>query len=118
MQQLIVFNVLIFSKKTSGVVSTSVGYAGGDVENPSYQDVCTGLTGHAEVVRIVFDPSRTSYKQMLDVFWDNHEFVLFTFFVIYFFYSIYFIFISPPKNNISFASKWEFPSPTQANRQG
>src|SRR5262245_29118794 len=56
-----------------GVWTTSVGSAGGDVANPSYELVCTGRTGHAEVVRIVFDPSVVSYQDLLQVFWENHD---------------------------------------------
>jgi peptide-methionine (S)-S-oxide reductase len=56
-----------------GVVSTSVGYAGGYTPNPTYEEVCSGLTGHAEVVRVVFDPSVVTYEQLLKVFWEGHE---------------------------------------------
>ncbi|MGA9520833.1 MAG: peptide-methionine (S)-S-oxide reductase MsrA [Myxococcaceae bacterium] len=56
-----------------GVYSTSVGYAGGHTPNPNYREVCTGLTGHTEVVRVVFDPARVSYEQLLQVFWENHD---------------------------------------------
>ena len=56
-----------------GVWSTSVGYAGGITPNPSYEEVCTGRTGHAEVVRIIFDPSVVSYQDLLQVFWENHD---------------------------------------------
>jgi len=56
-----------------GVISTSVGYTGGTLEHPTYQDVCTGRTGHAESVEVVFDPGRVSYEQLLDVFWENHD---------------------------------------------
>ena len=60
-------------RQTEGVLETSVGYSGGHFDNPTYQDVCSGRTGHAEVVRVVFDPSRVSYEELLDVFWDNHN---------------------------------------------
>jgi peptide-methionine (S)-S-oxide reductase len=56
-----------------GVWSTSVGYAGGVTPNPTYEEVCTGRTGHAEVVRIVFDPAVVSIQQLLQVFWENHD---------------------------------------------
>ena len=58
---------------TPGVVSTSVGYEGGYTPNPSYEEVCTGLTGHAETVRAVFDASRVSYETLLKVFWESHD---------------------------------------------
>ena len=56
-----------------GVYSTSVGYAAGVTSNPRYEEVCSGLTGHNEVVRVVFDPSQTSYEAMLREFWENHD---------------------------------------------
>ncbi|NIO11375.1 MAG: peptide-methionine (S)-S-oxide reductase MsrA, partial [Deltaproteobacteria bacterium] len=60
-------------RRVHGVVSTSVGYLGGTLENPTYQDVCSGQTGHAEVVEVVFDPSEVSYDELLTVFWENHD---------------------------------------------
>jgi len=59
--------------RTPGVVSTAVGYAGGSTPNPSYEEVCSGRTGHAEVVRVVFDPERVSYEDLLRVFWEGHD---------------------------------------------
>ncbi len=56
-----------------GVVSTRVGYTGGTLENPSYQDVCTDRTGHAEAVEVAYDPARVSYDVLLDVFWKGHD---------------------------------------------
>ncbi len=59
--------------QANGVYSTAVGYAGGFTPNPSYEEVCTGLTGHAETVHVVFDPLQTSYEAMLKIFWENHD---------------------------------------------
>ena len=59
--------------KVPGVWSTSVGYAGGITPNPTYEEVCSGRTGHAEVVRIIFDPALVSYLDLLKVFWENHD---------------------------------------------
>jgi peptide-methionine (S)-S-oxide reductase len=56
-----------------GVFSTQVGYAAGSTPNPTYHQVCSGKTGHAEVVRVVFDPSKVSYDELLRVFWENHD---------------------------------------------
>ena len=59
--------------QTPGVYSTAVGYAGGDVPEADYKQVCTGNTGHAEVVLVVFDPEQISYESLLRVFWENHD---------------------------------------------
>ncbi|MFN2390271.1 MAG: peptide-methionine (S)-S-oxide reductase MsrA [Actinomycetota bacterium] len=60
-------------RQIEGVRSTAVGYSGGTYDNPSYKDVCTGRTGHAEVVEVTFDPERVSYDDLLEVFWANHD---------------------------------------------
>jgi peptide-methionine (S)-S-oxide reductase len=56
-----------------GVVTTAVGYAGGTTPNPTYQEACSGRTGHAEVVLVAFDPNRITYEQLLKTFWENHD---------------------------------------------
>lgn len=56
-----------------GILAVTSGYAGGHTENPTYEEVCTGRTGHAEVVRIEFDPAKTSYEKILDLFWEAHD---------------------------------------------
>jgi len=56
-----------------GVYTTAVGYAGGHTPNPTYEEVCSGDTGHAEVVRVVFDPDAASYRDLLELFWTNHD---------------------------------------------
>jgi peptide-methionine (S)-S-oxide reductase len=59
--------------KTPGVYSTAVGYAAGVTPNPTYKEVCSGMTGHNEVVRVVFDPAKVSFDALLRVFWENHD---------------------------------------------
>lgn len=59
--------------QTDGVYTTSVGYAGGTTKYPKYYGVCSGRTGHAEVVNVVFDPDKISYESLLDVFWESHD---------------------------------------------
>lgn len=60
-------------RNTPGVVATTVGYLGGTTANPTYKDVCTDRTGHAEVVQVEYDPARVSYEQLLDTFWSAHD---------------------------------------------
>ena len=60
-------------RNTDGVKDAVVGYIGGSTERPSYEDVCTGRTGHAEAVEVTFDPDEVSYEQLLDVFWGLHD---------------------------------------------
>jgi peptide-methionine (S)-S-oxide reductase len=59
--------------ETAGVYSTAVGYAGGYTPNPTYDEVCSGLTGHNEVVRVIYDPMQVSYDELLAVFWESHD---------------------------------------------
>lgn len=60
-------------RRLPGVVSTAVGYSGGSVPNPTYEQVCGSRTGHAEVVQVEFDPQEISYEQLLEIFWQNHD---------------------------------------------
>jgi peptide-methionine (S)-S-oxide reductase len=60
-------------RRLPGVLDAAVGYSGGRTENPTYQDVCTDTTGHAEVVQVTFDPEKLSYEQLLDAFWTIHD---------------------------------------------
>jgi len=59
--------------KLPGVYATAVGYAGGFTPNPTYEEVCSGLTGHTEVVRVIYDPAKISYQELLRVFWESHD---------------------------------------------
>ncbi|MDD3985271.1 MAG: peptide-methionine (S)-S-oxide reductase MsrA [Methanobacterium sp.] len=60
-------------RSLKGVISTSVGYMGGIIDDPTYEDVCLGLTGHAETVEIIYDPFKISYKKLLETFWNKHD---------------------------------------------
>ena len=60
-------------RQTPGVTATVVGYMGGSFDNPSYEDVCSGRTGHAEVVQVTYDPAKVGYEDLLAVFWTNHD---------------------------------------------
>ncbi|MEX2008981.1 MAG: peptide-methionine (S)-S-oxide reductase MsrA [Dongiaceae bacterium] len=60
-------------RQVEGVTATAVGYSGGAAPNPTYREVCSGRTGHAEAVRVEYDPDRVSYDQLLDLFWDMHD---------------------------------------------
>ena len=60
-------------RKMQGITSTAVGYMGGTTKNPTYEDVCTDTTGYAEVVQVEYDPSKISYREILNVFWGNHD---------------------------------------------
>jgi peptide-methionine (S)-S-oxide reductase len=67
------WGVEVAFRQVEGVLDAAVGYSGGRLENPSYEDVCSGRTGHAETVEVDYDPARVSYEQLLDVFWENHD---------------------------------------------
>jgi len=60
-------------ERIPGIISVTSGYAGGQTENPTYEQVCSGRTGHAEVVQIAFDPEKVSYEKIIDLFWDAHD---------------------------------------------
>ncbi len=67
------WHVVDMLSKTKGVKSTKVGYIGGQLPNPTYEEVCTDKTGHAEAVEVEYDPDEISYEELLDVFWKNHN---------------------------------------------
>jgi len=67
------WGVEVTFRNTPGVRDVLVGYLGGTLANPTYRDVCTGRTGHAEVVQLKYDPAEVSYDKLLDVFWENHN---------------------------------------------
>jgi len=67
------WGVEVTFRNTPGVTGAAVGYEGGHLENPTYKDVCTDRTGHAEVVEVDFDPAVVSYDKLLDIFWENHD---------------------------------------------
>ncbi len=60
-------------RRVKGVLATAVGYTGGTLENPTYEDVCTGRTGHAEVIEIEYDPTTVRYEDLLSIFWESHD---------------------------------------------
>ena len=60
-------------ERMPGIISVTSGYAGGQTDNPTYEDICTGKTGHAEVVKIEYDPEKISYDKIIDLFWDAHD---------------------------------------------
>ncbi len=67
------WGVEVAFREVKGVTGATVGYSGGNMENPTYRDVCTGRTGHAEVVEVEYDPAQVSYEELLRVFWENHD---------------------------------------------
>lgn len=67
------WGVEVTFRNTGGVKDAVVGYLGGTMANPTYKDVCTGRTGHCEVVQVTYDPSEVTYDQLLDIFWENHD---------------------------------------------
>ena len=67
------WGVEVAFRQVKGVTDAAVGYMGGTLENPTYKDVCTDRTGHAEVVHVEYDPGQVSYEELLKVFWDNHN---------------------------------------------
>ncbi|MGH7662694.1 MAG: peptide-methionine (S)-S-oxide reductase MsrA [Gemmatimonadaceae bacterium] len=67
------WGVEVLFRETNGVTDAVVGYTGGTTENPTYKEVCSGRTGHAEAVQVQFDPARVSYEDLLRLFWENHD---------------------------------------------
>ena len=67
------WGVEVTFRQVKGVTSAQVGYTGGTLQNPTYHDVCSGTTGHAEAVEVDYDPDLVSYEDLLDVFWNNHD---------------------------------------------
>jgi peptide-methionine (S)-S-oxide reductase len=67
------WGVEVTFRNVPGVIDAAVGYSGGDLENPTYKEVCSDTTGHAEVVQVEYNPAVVSYEQLLDVFWNNHN---------------------------------------------
>lgn len=67
------WGVEVAFRQVPGVIETTVGYMGGRLPNATYKEVCSGRTGHAEVVQVVFDPAKVSYRQLLEVFWESHD---------------------------------------------
>jgi len=67
------WGVEVAFRQLKGVTATQVGYLGGSLLNPTYKDVCSGRTGHAEVVEVTYDPAQSSYEDLLKVFWENHD---------------------------------------------
>jgi peptide-methionine (S)-S-oxide reductase len=67
------WGVEVAFRQVEGVLDAAVGYEGGRTENPTYRDVCTDSTGHAEVVEVTFDPAKVPYDRLLEVFWENHD---------------------------------------------
>jgi peptide-methionine (S)-S-oxide reductase len=67
------WGVEVAFRQVPGVTATAAGYLGGTLPNPTYEDVCTGSTGHAEVVEVTYDPGKVSYEDLLDVFWSSHD---------------------------------------------
>lgn len=67
------WGVEVAFRNVPGVLDAAVGYSGGDFENPTYEDVCSGRTGHAEAIQVEYDPSQVTYDDLLEVFWENHD---------------------------------------------